>query len=47
MKTTITFLIQASVVHKEDDYEDKVNRLIKQLENQGFDVNIEDEMDED
>lgn len=47
MKTIVTFLIQTSVIHKEDDYEDKVNKLIKQLEDQGFDVNIEDENDED
>jgi len=47
MNTTVTFLIQISIIHEENDYEDKVGKLIEQLENQGFDVNIENEEDEE
>ena len=47
MKTMVTFLIQISIDHNEYDYEDKIDKLIQQLEDQKFDVNIEDENDED
>lgn len=47
MKTSVTFLIQTLIIHEENDYEDKINKLITRLESYGFDVNIENETDEE